>query len=95
MTLKSDLDTRVAEIFREQWTKRDGTVVPTDTSVTLKNDAVKLDGTVLYADMADSTKLVDSMATPFSAEIYKTFLHCAAKVIAGKGGGLRDRLRMG
>src|ERR1017187_2765125 len=34
--------------------------------------------TVLNADLADSTKLVDGHAAFFAAEIYKTFLHCAA-----------------
>lgn len=34
-------------------------MVPTDTSVTLGNDAVLIDAAVLYADLADSTEMVD------------------------------------
>jgi class 3 adenylate cyclase len=41
---------------------------------------------VLYADLADSTKLVDGYKAHFAAEIYKTFLHCAAKIIKSEGG---------
>jgi len=52
----------------------------------LGNDAVKLKGTVLYADMADSTNLVDKYKAFFAAEIYKTFLLCAAKVIRSEEG---------
>ena len=73
-------------IFRSVWTERDGQVVPDDTSVKLGNDAVKLDATVLYADMADSTKLVDAYKPAFAAEIYKTFLLTAARIIKFEGG---------
>ena len=41
---------------------------------------------MLYADLADSTKLVDSQAAFLAAEIYKTFLHCAAKIIRSEDG---------
>ena len=86
MALKDDLEKRVKEIFDQQWTTRDGTVVPSDESIKLSNDAVKLKATVLYADLADSTKLVDGYKDWFSAEIYKSFLHCAAKIITSEGG---------
>ncbi len=86
MAFKDDLTTRVAEIFRSVWTSRDGIVVPSDTSVTLYNDSVKLDATVLYADLDESTALVDGYSANFAAEIYKSFLHCAAKIIGSAGG---------
>lgn len=86
MTLKDDLEKRVKEIFDQQWSTRDGTVVPSDESIKLTNDAVKIEATVLYADLADSTKLVDGHKDWFSAEIYKAFLHCAAKIITSEGG---------
>jgi hypothetical protein len=51
MSLRDDLEGRVKSIFKDQWTKRDGMVVPTDSSVALGNDGVNLDATVLYADL--------------------------------------------
>jgi hypothetical protein len=69
--LKSDLENEVGTIFRSRWTERDGTVVPNEDSVKLSNDAVKLVGTVLYADMADSTAMVDNSTNQRSAESYK------------------------
>jgi class 3 adenylate cyclase len=36
--------------------------------------------------MADSTKLVDSYVAPKAAEMYKAFLHCAARLIKAAGG---------
>jgi len=86
MSLKEDLEARIAEIFRSAWTERDGNVVPDDNGVLLGNDAVKLDAAVLYADLADSTILVDEYVPWFAAEIYKTFLHCAAKIIRSESG---------
>jgi len=86
VALKDDLEKRVKEIFKEEWTTRDGTVVPSEDSIKLSNDAVKLKATVLYADLADSTKLVDGYKDWFAAEIYKAFLHCAAKIITSEGG---------
>jgi class 3 adenylate cyclase len=86
MGLKDDLAEEVSAIFKGAWSQRDGTVVPDDVSLKLGNDSVKLSATVLYADMADSTTMVDSYKAPFCAEIYKTFLHCAAKVIKDESG---------
>jgi class 3 adenylate cyclase len=87
MSLKDDLQTQVKTIFSGgRWSEREGTVVPSDESIALGNDAVKLDATVLYADMADSTALVDGHKNWFAAEIYKTFLHCAAKTIRSEDG---------
>lgn len=88
MGLKSDLESEVSTIFKTRWAERDGTVVPTDANVKLGNDAVKLTATVLYADLADSTKLVDGYTKPFAAEVFKTFLHCAAKIIKSYEGAV-------
>src|SRR5260370_32820312 len=86
MALNDDLNKEVAAIFKAAWATRDGTVVPAGDSLSLGNDAVELDATVLYADLADSTQLVDGHIPAFAAEVYKTFLHCAAKIIRQEGG---------
>lgn len=88
MGLKDDLTKDVKAIFAEEWESRDGQVVPSDDDLKLGNDAVKLDGTVLYADLADSTKLVDGYKPHFAAEVYKAFLRCAAKIIRTEGGSI-------
>lgn len=68
MVLKNDLETEVAAIFRKKWEERDGTAIPDDKSLTLSNSAVKLDATVLYADLADSTTQIESVK-PFAAVV--------------------------
>jgi len=88
MGLTDDLRSEVVSIFKDRWTERDGNVVPSDDSVKLANDAVNIDAVVLYADMADSTDLVNRYQSWFAAEMYKAFLRCAAKIIASEGGAI-------
>jgi class 3 adenylate cyclase len=87
MSLKDELIEQVGKIFRDTWTERDGRVVPEAEDVAFANEAVKLDNaTVLYADMSGSTNLVNSETWKLAAEIYKTFLYCAARIITSEGG---------
>ncbi len=88
MALKEDLEKEVDQIFTEKWAERDGTKVPEPKDLKLSNDAVKLEGTILYADLAASTKLVDAKKNFFAAEIYKTYLHCTAKIIREESGAV-------
>ncbi len=88
MGLKDDLQTEVGDIFGGKWTQRDGRVVPDPEDLALGNDAVELEAAVLYADMADSTVLVDKMKPTFAAEVYKSFLVCAARIIRDEGGSI-------
>lgn len=88
MAFKDDLDAVVKRIFREQWTKREGKSVPEPEDLALsKNDAIEFTrATILYADLSGSTKLVNSEGWTFAAEVYKTFLHCAAEIIKAESG---------
>jgi class 3 adenylate cyclase len=88
MAFKDDLETTVKQIFAEQWTKRNSSKVPDPADLVLgRNDAIEFDrATVLYADLSSSTALVDAKSWMFAAEIYKTFLHCAAQIIRKEGG---------
>jgi class 3 adenylate cyclase len=87
MALADDLQSEVAKIFREQWTKRSGNVVPDPAQIKLGNDAVEFDrATVLYADLSGSTAMVNDGPWTFAAEVYKTFLFCAAKLVRNEGG---------
>jgi class 3 adenylate cyclase len=86
VSLGSEIKSEVAAIFRASWSERDGNVVPDDDSIKLANDGVNVEGTVLYADMADSTHLIAGQTKTFAAEIYKTFLHAAAKIVRNEGG---------
>ena len=86
MALVDDLKSEVATILREQWTMRDGEAVPDTDDVKLSNDGVKLSATVLYADLAESTSMVDTKESAFSAVINKSLLSGACKIITDHSG---------
>lgn len=87
MALLDDLHAEVATIFRDQWDTTAGRVVPVPSSVGLGNRAIEFDeAAVLYADLDGSTAMVNTNDWWFSAEVYKTFLHCAAKIIKARDG---------
>jgi class 3 adenylate cyclase len=89
MALADDLKAQVAGIFKDQWTTRKGQVVPEPEALQLGNDAVELErATILYADLSGSTSLVNDYSWTFSAEIYKTYLYCAARIVRAEGGAI-------
>lgn len=86
MGIADDIRAEVKEIFKSKWDERDGHVVPEADDLRLGNDAVKLTGTVLYADLAESTEMVNKRSSKFAAEIYKTFLISACRIIRHRDG---------
>lgn len=87
MTLLQELKDNVATVFRSSWTTRDGRVVPDPGDLKLSNDVIVFErATVLYADLTGSTNMVDLAGWQKSAEIYKTFLYCSARIIRNMGG---------
>jgi class 3 adenylate cyclase len=88
MSLADDIREEVQEILNTNWKERDGEKVPEAEEVKLGNDAVKLAGTVLYADLAESTAMVKDYENWFAAEMYKAFLLSACRIIRDEGGAI-------
>ena len=89
MALLDELKNEVKKIFGESWKARSGEVVPDPEDLRLGNDAVEFErATVLYADLAGSTNLVNTEGWTYAAEIYKTYLYCAARIIRSEGGSI-------
>jgi len=87
MALADDLKSEVGKIFRDRWTLRKGQVVPEPEDLKLSNDAVEFEkAVVLYADLSGSTAMVNTEKWMFAAEVYKTFLYCAARLVREEGG---------
>jgi len=86
MKTSKEIIAEVKQIFATSWVIRDGTKVPEPEDIKLGNDAVLLDGTVLYADMADSTALVDGYKNWFAAKVYKSYLVAACHLIRNNSG---------
>lgn len=89
MGLKDDLTSEVQAIFQNNWSETTGRVVPTPSDIGLGKKATLLEqAVVLYADLDGSTNMVDTKKWQFSAEIYKAFLHCAAKIVRAESGDI-------
>ena len=88
MGLNNDLTKEVKATFSAAWEVQDTDDVPSPEDLRLNaNHAKNLKAaTVLYADLDGSTNMVDSYDWSFSAEVYKTYLRCAAEVIKSEGG---------
>jgi class 3 adenylate cyclase len=87
MALLDELTAQVKEIFVKGWETREGRQVPSPSDLKLGNDAIEFGrATVLYADLSGSTSMVNQQGWQFSAEVYKTFLICSARLIKAEGG---------
>jgi class 3 adenylate cyclase len=90
MALADDLTAWVKETFKQPWEEEKTVGVPKPEDLRLNaNHAKNLEeAVVLYADLDGSTDMVDRYKWWFSAEIYKTFLKCAADIIKQEGGAV-------
>jgi adenylate cyclase len=90
MGVKGDLETTVAEIVRQPWSIRDGQVVPQTTDIALKGGGVRLDATILYSDLANSTGLAMNFDKRVAAKVAKAFLSTCSRIIRDHSGEIRS-----
>jgi adenylate cyclase len=89
MAINDDIASEVNGILSEPWDIRDGTVVPDTDSVRLAGGAVKLEATMLYADLVDSTALA-MYDRRIAARVFKSFLAASARIIRNRNGYIRS-----
>ncbi|MBD2100274.1 adenylate/guanylate cyclase domain-containing protein [Leptolyngbya sp. FACHB-261] len=90
MALIDDLALDVNITLNQEWNIRGGIVVPRTKNVTLTGGAVRLNATMLYADLADSTELAMQQDRRVSAKVFKSFLRCTSRIIRARGGSIRS-----
>ncbi|GGA02875.1 adenylate/guanylate cyclase domain-containing protein [Dyella caseinilytica] len=89
MGLKDEIAQDISAIFRYSWPTTAARVVPQPSDIQLGDAARELtDAVVLYADLEGSTAMVDGMPWQFSAQVYKSFLRWAARIIRSEGGDI-------
>jgi class 3 adenylate cyclase len=86
MDFSEEIKKEVRDIFKSAWGTRAAQKVPEDDDLKLTNDGVEIDGTVLYADLAESTDLVSNYKPTFAAEVYKAYLKSASRIIRANEG---------
>lgn len=90
MGIKAKVTSDIETIFSTAWDERDGTVVPETDDVKLKDGAVNLDVTVLYADLWHSTQLQRDFSYSTTAKIVRAYLSSMAQIVAHCGGHVRS-----
>jgi class 3 adenylate cyclase len=90
MGLSDDVELGVRGVLSPEWNVRDGQVVPETTDIALKNGAVRLQATYLYADMVDSTGLAQGYQDWAVAKIIRCYLNAASRLIRARGGKIRS-----
>lgn len=90
MALKDTLQDNVSTILNTAWDVRDGNVVPTTDDVKLKDGAVKIKATFLYADLAESSLLAQKCPWDTTAKIIRAYLDCCVRIIRSHNGEIRS-----
>jgi class 3 adenylate cyclase len=89
MAFKDDLEKTVDNVFATKLEERQGRVVP-NTEDIRDHQAVKLDATFLYADLAGSARIAAVCPWDTTAKIIRAYLACASKIIRRHGGEIRS-----
>ena len=89
MAFTDEIASDVDGVLAQTWSTRDGLVVPEADDVALAGGAVKLQATMLYADLVDSTSLA-IYDRRVAARVFKSFLASTARVIRRRGGYIRS-----
>lgn len=84
------LTAEIEDILTTKWVVRDGTVIPESDTVALKDGAVKLTATFLYADLAGSSILAQKCPWETTAKIIRAYLDTCTRLIRAYGGEIRS-----
>lgn len=84
------IESSVSEIFSATWNITNGIKVPKTEDVVLKNGGRLVDATYLYADLAGSSKMADSLFKETTAKIIRAYINSASRILRHQGGEIRS-----
>ncbi len=90
MSWVSDLEEDVESVFDIAFDEREGRKVPASEDVALRDGAVKLEATFLYADLAGSGRIAAVCPWMTTAKIIRAYLKCSTRLIRAYGGEIRS-----
>ena len=88
MPLRDDLNSEVRKILQEPWQVSQARRAPRPEELDLDNIGSTIQAAVLYADLDESTKLVDRQDAVFAGQVYKVYLVTAGRVIRSEQGAI-------
>ena len=90
MGLAADTKVGIDGVLTEAWAITTGTVVPGTDGITLKNGGRRIDATYLYADLANSSELAQTVKDDIVAKVIRSYLNAAARILKHHGGAIRS-----
>ena len=90
MDWKESLSSDAEQVLSTKWDERNGNVIPEAEDLTIIDDAVKIEATFLYADLAGSSKLARICPWGTTAKIIKTYLKLSTQLIRAYEGEIRS-----
>lgn len=90
MALADDVRADVVAAIHLKWEISGATEIPAPSDVALARGAAEVDAAVLYADLADSTALINQHGPIIAGRVYKAFLAGATRIIREFSGEIRS-----
>ncbi|MGP6175365.1 adenylate/guanylate cyclase domain-containing protein [Corynebacterium sp. A21] len=78
------------DIMKEPWNITDGTVIPKTEDVVMKNGGRLVEATYVYADLADSSSIAQSLKKEAAAKIIRAFVNSSTRILRNFGGEIRS-----
>jgi class 3 adenylate cyclase len=90
MGLADDVRTGLDGVLSPPWASRNGTVVPETEDIVLRDGAVNIDATYLYADLANSSALGQKIKPKIAAKVIRSYLNAATRILRYYDGEIRS-----
>jgi len=84
------IESTVSDIFSADWSITDGRVVPKTDDIVLKNGGKLINATYLYADLAGSSRLAQTVYKETTAKIIRAYINTATRILRHYGGEIRS-----
>lgn len=90
MASKDDIINGVDSFFEGEYTITEGRVIPDVANIAFAKEGTEIELAMLFIDIRESTKIVDSLRRTTAARMYKSFLWGVAKIARMNSGELRS-----
>lgn len=84
------IQSSVDDIMEATWNITNGTVVPETDDIVMKNGGRLVEATYVYADLADSSTIAQSLKKEAAAKIIRAFVNSSTRILRNFGGEIRS-----
>ncbi|MFF1880069.1 adenylate/guanylate cyclase domain-containing protein [Pseudarthrobacter sp. NPDC058196] len=84
------IESSVSDILTAAWAITDGRVVPKTEDIVMKNGGKLVDATYLYADLAGSSLMANSLKKEATAKIIRAYINTASRILRNFSGEIRS-----